>query len=109
MTPKHYHINAFGRIVFVSLIKESNKVWTSDGIKASSCNLKPVSDIIGKRVSKGSALGIINRVLCDTNSWIRKDTTKGIEFYNSQVGVHWLAGVDFYWQYINKLKLLNNL
>lgn len=102
----------------VSLREEGEKVWTSDNMKASSVNLKPLSELVGKTVTKSGCTGTVVDFLSDRSEYIpgpylvsskRYSLRKKLEMYNSQVGVFWTkinpkGGMPPYWNNFNTLK-----
>ena len=120
MKPTHYHItNTFSA---VTLYKDPNKdiIRTSDGYKADSIDLKPISDLIGVQVTRVGWTGHIVDFLSDERGLIdgkylehSKRYLSKSEFMNAQVGVLWDNSKDLkncrmipYWSDFSKLKLL---
>lgn len=120
MKPTHYHITwGFSA---VTLYIEKGTTWTSDGYKASSVDLKPLSELVGVRVTRAGWTGTIQQFLSDERTLIdgkyspssrRYQLKRKLEFMNAQVGIFWDNNKDLkncplppYWNNFNILKLL---
>jgi len=121
MKPTHYH-TTFG-FSAVTLYEANGITWTSDGYKAESVNVKPLSDLMGAKVTKQGWTGKIVGFLSKDREFVpgkylptsgRYGLKRKAEFYNAQAGVLWENNsnmkepMPYYWNNFSSLKLLED-
>lgn len=83
--------------------------YTSDEVKVSSVELRPVQDLLGKKVSRLNCKGYIVDVLTDDSTSLSgKYLGDGryadpLASFNELVGVYWTKEILPHWQNINDL------
>lgn len=106
----YYHTGVSGRIRFVTLKKEKNRSWTSDGYNPDTVDLKPVEELIDREVELNGVRGRIKEI-CSTNQEFEagkyigdgKYLRKSSQFHHL-VGVFWETGILPYWVECYRLK-----
>jgi hypothetical protein len=118
MKPTHYHLVL--TFSAVTLYTERNIVWTSDGYKADSIDLRPIEELIGLEVTRAGWTGRIVEFLSDERRFVdgkylpsgRYAMKKKLEFMNAQVGVFWYNNIDLksgmppYWNDFHNINIL---
>lgn len=121
-TATHFHTGVSGRIRFCNIVDSGGKPWnskskgeqfTSDGYKASTVDLKPISRLIGKRVELNGCIGIITNVGSTKDKIIpgkylgdgKYLDNRQLSQFNHLVLVHWKNAVLPGWQPVFTLKL----
>lgn len=117
MKPTHYHTTF--TFSAVTLHEHKGDIFTSDGYKASSIDLRPIEELLGRRVCKNGLYGKIVDILTDERRFLdgkyrehSKRYSLNISFINAQVGVSWETPIPiknpmpYYWNNFSTLTLI---
>lgn len=111
----YYHTGVNNRIRFVTVESFRGRLVTSDGYYSDSTDLHPMNDLLGQKVTKGSAEGtVVGFMPMTENKMLDGDyigdgkykNHKKLVQYNQMVMVFWTRGLLPCWQSVNHLDFL---